>query len=222
MPAARRQQHGDNMAIQDIGFRITGITPILMHNGQTADPLNQFARAMKKCSGKRNKTDEDLEELSRLEWWAGLYIDQAPTIDGATVTPAPNSRLVIPAHLLDSCIREGARKSKMGKQASAGCIVNGDGAFNHQGPANLAKLAESPAYYHRAAVKVGTSKVMRTRPIFTSWEVSFSVSIDSTVIEPEMVLQALESAGKLVGIGDWRPGAPRGGSFGRFEAEGGL
>ena len=207
------------MAIQEIQFRVTGITPILTHNGQTADPLNQFARAMKKCSGKRNKTDEDLEEMSRLEWWAGLYIDNPPTIDGASVTPADGSKLIIPAHLLDSCIREGARKSKMGKQASAGCIVNGDGSFHHDGPKDLMALSNATRHYHRAAVKVGQAKVMRTRPVFPVWSVEFSASIDNTVIEAETVLQALENAGKLVGIGDWRPGAPRGGSFGRFEAE---
>lgn len=207
------------MAILNQTFRISGVTPILMHCGQTADPLNNFARSMKRLSGKRNKTDEDHEEMSRLEWWAGLYLNEAPEIAGSSsVKLAPDSALVLPAHLLDSCIREGARKGKMGKQASAGCIVDGDGCFQTDTD-DIMAMSVSPRYTHRAAVKVGTSKVMRTRPIFHDWQCTFSVSVDTSVIEVEQILMALDAAGKLVGVGDWRPGAPRGGSFGRFQAE---
>jgi hypothetical protein len=204
------------MSVESIKITIDGITPILMHCGQTADPLNHFARAMKTCSKKRNKTDEDLEELSLLEWWAGLYLSRPPQITDSTVTPHPDTSIVIPAHLLDSCIREGARKSKLGKQASAGCIVECDGTFEHDGPSDLAALSKDQRHHHRCAVKVGTAKVMRTRPVFPVWSVAFSVSIDTSVIEPTDVITAVSNAGKLVGIGDWRPGAPRGGSYGRF------
>jgi hypothetical protein len=207
------------MSAQTCNFRIDGITPILMHCGQTANPLNQFAKAMKRLSGKRGKTEEDLAELAQLEWWAGLYLSDAPEIEGSAVKPAKGSRIVIPAHVLDSCIREGARKAKMGKQASAGCIVGGDGLFEHDGPKDLVSLSQTARHAACHAVKVGTAKVMRTRPTFPVWSVTFSVEIDTTVIEPQQVLDALIAAGRLVGIGDWRPGAPRGGSFGRFLAE---
>jgi hypothetical protein len=200
-------------------FRLSGLTPMLMHCGQTADPLNQFARAMKRVSAKRGKTDDDLGELSNLEWWAGLYLDTPPEIDGTTVTPAPGTKIIVPAHVLDSCIREGARKAKMGKQASAGAIVEGDGKFTHDGPDDLATLSAKPRFTARHAVKVGTAKVMRTRPVFPVWSIEFSVAIDPSVLEVSQVLDALVNAGRLVGIGDWRPGAPRGGSFGRFVAE---
>lgn len=208
------------MAIENHKFRITGTTTLLMHCGQTANPLNQFAKAMKRLSGKRNKTDEDHEEMARLEWWAGLYLSNAPTINPPSeVVPADGTSVIIPAHVLDSCIREGARKSKLGKQASAGCCVDNDGAFKHDGPKDLLQLSNSARHQHQAAVKVGTSKVIRTRPCFPIWSCDFNVTIDNTVIEADQILGALESAGKLVGIGDWRPGAPRGGSYGRFEAE---
>jgi hypothetical protein len=200
-------------------FRITGLTPLLMHCGQTADPLNQFARAMKRCSAKRGKTDDDMAELSYLEWWAGLYLSAAPKIEATEVIPAAGTKIVIPAHVLDSCIREGARKAKMGKQASAGCIVESDGTLHHEGPHDLVALSHDPRFTARHAVKVGTSKVMRTRPTFPVWSVTFSCEIDPTVLEVSQVLDALVNAGRLVGIGDWRPGAPRGGSFGRFVAE---
>ena len=197
-------------------FELEGIAPLLMHCGQTSDPLNQFARAMKRMSGKRSKTDDDLAELSAVEWWAGLYLDRAPTIDGVRVIPQENTKIVIPAHVLDSCIREGARKSKLGKQASAGCIVEADGVLSHDGPKDLVALSTTDRHLARHAVKVGQAKVMRTRPLFPVWSVRFACEIDPTVLEVQQVLDSLANAGTLVGIGDWRPGAPRGGSFGRF------
>ena len=197
---------------------IEGLSPIIMHNGQTADPLNQFSRVMKKLSGKRNKTEEDLEEMSTVEWWAGLYLTEPAEIDeNNTVTAPPMSRVTVGAHLLDSMIREGARKSKLGKQASAGCIVTGNGKFSYDGPANVNDLAGKPKYAFRVPVKVSTSKVMRTRPIFPVWSCVIDVELDETVIELDQIKTACEMAGKLVGIGDWRPGAPRGGYYGRFQ-----
>lgn len=200
-------------------FKITGLTPLIMHSGQTADPLNQFSKAMKKISGKRGKTDEDGAVLSNLEWWAGLYLSSPAIIDGELVRSAEGSRLILPSHILDSVIREGARKLKLGKQASAGAIVESDAVIEHDGPKSIDKLSLDPRFTFRCAVKVSTSKVIRTRPIFPTWSATVSVQIDESVLEVAQVQQSLDAAGKLVGIGDWRPGAPRGGNYGRFVVE---
>lgn len=60
-----------------IKFRITlhGINPLLMHNSRLSNPLDPNAKAMKKVSGKRQKTDEDHAELARLEHAGSLYHD---------------------------------------------------------------------------------------------------------------------------------------------------
>ena len=41
---------------------------LIMHNGQTADPLNPFSKAMKEISGKRKKTDTDYEAMANIEF----------------------------------------------------------------------------------------------------------------------------------------------------------
>jgi hypothetical protein len=205
------------MATNSHTFTITGIGPMLMHCGQTADPLNQFARAMKAQSAKRNKTDEDLAALSMLEWWAGLYTDKTLKVDSeGHVTVPDGTSLILPAHVLDSCLREGARKIKAGKLISAGVIVEGPAKFKAAGIRSLTAAAADEQYHFRCAVKVGTSKVMRTRPIFQDWSATFSVCMDTEVVDLPTVKQSLEAAGRLVGVGDWRPGAPKGGSYGRF------
>ena len=81
--------------------RVVGVAPLLMHNGQTADPLNKFAKAMKEIAGKRKKTEADLVELARIEYLAGLYM-------------GPNGP-VIPSVMLEAAITEGAKKAKNGK-----------------------------------------------------------------------------------------------------------
>ena len=58
-----------------VSFRIKGVVPTIMCNGQTSDPLNPFAKQMKKISSKRNKTEDDHLELARIEWHASLYVD---------------------------------------------------------------------------------------------------------------------------------------------------
>ncbi len=45
---------------------------LMMHNGRTKDPLDPYAKALKKLTGKRKKTDADYLEISRLEWEAGF------------------------------------------------------------------------------------------------------------------------------------------------------
>ena len=205
------------MATNSHTFTISGIGPMLMHCGQTADPLNQFAKAMKKQSAKRNKTDEDLAALSLLEWWAGLYTDRRLQVDEqGNVNCDSGTKLIVPAHVLDSAIREGGRKIKAGKQVSAGVIVEGPAEFSAEGLRDLTRASQDERFHYRTAVKVGTSKVMRTRPIFNGWKASFSVCIDAAVCDLDLVRQSLDAAGRLVGIGDWRPGAPKGGSYGRF------
>jgi hypothetical protein len=202
------------MGTINVSFTLQGISPILMHCGQTIDPLNPFSKAMK-VNKKKNKTDEDLEVLSRLEWWAGLYLDKIPTINpDLSCTPKPGTKLIIPAHVIDSNIRKGAAKSKQGKLASAGCIVDGDGTFLHDGPTDLVELLNSGGYLARHNVRVGQASIIRTRAIFRNWGLKFSVILDPTVMDESTLKTAIENAGKLVGIGDWRP--EKNGSFGRY------
>lgn len=64
--------------MQELSFRIAGVSPLLMHNGRLVNPADEYARKMKEVSSKRKKTDADYEEMGRLEWfgeamfrWAG-------------------------------------------------------------------------------------------------------------------------------------------------------
>ena len=63
-------------------------------------------------------------------------------------------------------------------------------------------------------VVVQRARVVRYRPIFKNWELSFNIMVSDEQIPIEVIKLALDHAGQYVGIGDFRPG--RGGKFGKF------
>ena len=178
---------------------------MLLHNGQTADPRNIYAKAMKAVSSKRKKTDADLDELAKLEWMAGLYRFQ--------------DDLVVPDYVIESVLIGGAKKSKRGPQAKTGIYITGHASLLFPGkPASiddgtLESMFASGQYVHVAGVRVGMAKVMRTRPIFREWSALVEMQYDPDVLNLREIEEIVADAGKLVGIGDWRP------KHGRFEAK---
>jgi hypothetical protein len=46
--------------METITFKIRGESQLLMHNGQLADPLNPYTKAMKSLTSKRKKTDSEI------------------------------------------------------------------------------------------------------------------------------------------------------------------
>ncbi|CAO3452058.1 hypothetical protein [Azospirillum largimobile] len=50
---------------QSLSFQITGVSPLLMHNGRLADPLDPLVKDIKKLSCKRPKTEADLERITK-------------------------------------------------------------------------------------------------------------------------------------------------------------
>jgi hypothetical protein len=198
--------HGDSMSnLPSVQIKLQGVSPLLCHNGQTADPRNTYAKAMKAVSGKRKKTDADYDELARLEWLAGLY-----RIDGD---------LVIPDYVIESAMIKGAMKSKRGPQAKCGLFFTEHSSLEFDGkPAaitddTLSEMFESGQFTHTIGVKVGMAKVMRTRPVFRNWSITITAQYDPDVLNMRDVEDIAIDAGKLVGIGDWRP------KHGRFNAE---
>jgi hypothetical protein len=185
---------------KQIEVEIRGLTPCLMHSGQLANPLNEWVKAMKEITKKRVKTDADLEELARLEWMGSLYIND----DGKPCWPGEN---------IEALIRSGAKATKSGKDAQCGVIVDGNAPLIFPDAKKTPeKLWENPEYRFISGVRVGQSRVMRTRPIFRTWSLKFAVAYNPSVVKSESDLLAwIDQAGSTVGLSDFRP------KFGRFE-----
>jgi hypothetical protein len=189
------------MTMAELKVRITGKAPLLLHNGRLADPTDEVAREMKKITAKRTKTDEDHLELSRLEFTGGLYTDE-------------NGEPCIPGEVLESCLKSGAKVAKNGKKIEAGAFVSEYNVpLQYPGPRDADALWADKRFVHRSGVKVGQARVMRTRPKFDKWACEFTVEYQPEVINREEVVRALEDAGNLKGLCDYRP------RHGRFNVE---
>lgn len=171
--------------------KIVSVAPFIMHNGQTADPLNKFAKAMKEISGKRKKTEADFQELARVEYLAGLYMGE--------------NGPVIPSVMLEAIITKGAAKAKNGRLTEAGVIVERNAELEYDGPRTPDELAADDRFRLVAAVRIGQQKVMRTRPIFREWSATIEIKYLDDIINERDLLSALRAAGTYVGVGDWRP-----------------
>lgn len=193
--------------MKTLKIKLTGIRPLVMHNGLLADPTNPYVVEIRKITAKKNKkTDSDYEELSRLEWLGGLYLGEGDS-------------LVIPSDNIERCIVDGARKSRLGKDVQAAVFcADVEVPIRHplidgKAPADLYDDATG-RFVLRKGVKVTTSRVIRVRPMIpTGWSLETTLEYDETIINQRNLAQAIHDAGALIGLGDWRP------KFGRFTAE---
>ncbi len=119
----------------------------------------------------------------------------------------------LPGDNIERMLIEAAKKSRSGKAASAGMYVMEDAKLIYDGPQDPNDLWECGKFSHRKAVRVGQARLMRTRPIFQSWEASTEVSFDDEIVSRADVLDWMAIAGRYIGFGDWRP------RFGRFSSE---
>jgi len=57
----------------------------------------------------------------------------------------------------------------------------------------------------KRAVVVSRSRILRCRPRFDKWQVSFKVIVRDDRVQPLIVKEVLENAGRYYGVGDFRP-----------------
>lgn len=196
------------------------LSPLLVKNGNGANPLDPLVKELKKWTSKRKKTDSDYEVISQLEWLGSFYTSEPGTFD------IKNGKLVIqgfgvpviPGENIEGMLVKGAKKRKNGEAFKAGIIVEQDTVIEIPSDGNgksktktIAEMLGDPnhVYIHRAVVQGKT--VMRTRPIFNRWQLKPTISYLPSEINRAEVEETLELCGRIIGLGDWRP------RFGRFE-----
>ena len=178
-----------------------GTSPLLMHNGRLVDPLDPIVKKIKEVSSKRAKTDQDHEDMAKLEWVGGIYFD-------ASVGP------FIPAPNLMKCLVESARLSRNGKKIERGLFFETIMIpLVYDGPRDLETLYNAGSFRHRVPVTINKAKVMRTRPVFTQWAFRAEGAFDGAVLDFTHLVSAARTAGQMIGLGDCRP------LYGRFTCE---
>ena len=182
-------------------IRITGIRPLLLCRGEGANPFDPQARQIKTISQKRKKTDEDHELLARLQFESNAYYDDEIGI-------------YMPVDNLLKCCENGATKYKEGPLVKSQVLIKGFidkrvdiGAAKiiYDGPKTLEELYSDKRFVSSRMGKIpgNKSSILITRPIFEAWAIEFLCEYSG--ITKERLMDYWTMAGRLVGIGAWRP-----------------
>lgn len=180
---------------------LEGTAPLLMHNSQLVDEFNPIVKEMKKITDKRTKkTEDDRWELRRLEHLGSLYYEEG-------VGPH------MPAQNIEASLAKAAGLTRNGQDVKRGVrITSPIIPLVYQGPRTPDELWNDPNHVHNASVKVGMSRVIRTRPVFRQWILEADGILDPNIVDLESFTDFAVKAGSLIGLGDWRP------RFGTFNA----
>lgn len=180
-------------------------SPLLMHNSRLANPIDPLARRLAEYTGKRKKTEEDHVEIAQRDWDGGIYWNADP--QQGRVGP------YIPGENVERCLLDGAKLNKLGQQVKRGLMITDNVIpLIYDGPQDLRELRTDENFRLMSSVKVGMSRLMRTRPMFREWALSAEGYLDDEQMDFATLQQVAARAGKLIGLGDWRP------RYGRFTA----
>lgn len=186
--------------MQTIKVKLTGKSPLLMHADRLANPLDPVTKEMKEITNKRKKTDEDILELSFVEFRGGLYHDD-------DIGPH------IPQHWILAMLRDSAKLTKQGRDVVRSIFVDEMRLpLVYDGPRDIDGMWKA-GFYDRRMVGNQRARILRTRPRFNEWQVRFTLIFDESVFNLSHINTILKSGGAVVGLGDYRP------RFGRFDED---
>lgn len=169
-----------------------GTTPLIMHSCRGVNPLDPLTIELKKITAKKKKTEDDLREISDLEWELGLYFDG-------------DVGLYVPEDNIIKAVQEGAQARKRGKDIAKAFDVDVMMIPLDIGE-TLTKEQMKKEYRFRdvRAMNVMRSRVNRTRPRFTHWSIAFDARYDESILDFDTICEAMEYAGAYIGICDSR------------------
>lgn len=186
--------------MKTIKIELKGLSPLLMHSCRGVNPLDPLSIELKKYTGKRTKTEEDNRMISDLEWELSLYWDD-------------KVGLYIPAECIEACVREAAKNQRKGKD-----IERGFSCLDMMNPLDIGEkltkqqMHDDFRFRDVRCMCVKKARVMRTRGRFNMWKCEVLAAYDETILNLRTIADALEYAGKNVGLCDSRP------RYGKFAA----
>jgi len=184
------------MPYKPLSVKITGDLPQLMHSGRLKNPLDPWAKAIRKHSSKRKKTDEDHIKMMEYEYKGSLYLfedDPSKVCDGKyPFWPADN---------IHACIKTMAKDKRLGKKIDEAMVVTPPGGrLIYEGPRTRNELWANERFRLVKGTKRGT---MCCRPMFNDWSVEFFLRYLEERIDLEVLQALIVDAGKYVGLSEW-------------------
>lgn len=198
--------------LKKLSVHLKSLSPLIMHSDKGCNPLHPLTKKIKEISCIMKKKDEHYLAMSRLEFEIGMYYDEEIGI-------------YIPAKCLSACFKSAAKKFKLGKASKAVTIDCALGTpligYEKQTPEKLweikTKTGEQKHVFCESVV-VNRARIMRTRPIFHSWEAKFDLYLNTELLSLEQIKRIIETAGFEFGLCELRPERATG-TYGRFTLE---
>lgn len=173
-------------------YNIVGTSPILMNN----------AESMKRPPG-------------------GIEVKKIPSAEdeaAAKVYRLEDGTLYAPAMWFRAAVLVGAVGRRIGKVSAKGRLAASVFCPEPHCPLLHQKTGKPIKDYKinvgRAVVQ--KAGVFRARPEIADWKCRLPFEVDEDFVSPKMLLEFLNLAGKIAGVGDWRP--QKSGPYGRFTA----
>ena len=168
----------------EVKVRIEGVSPLLQHRFPDSENVKDIKS--RKVSGSRDYGDMCEKALYRLE-------------DGTIFQPSE--------HIWSSLVK-----------AAVNFKIAGRGKKTYKDLVKSAVFVAPDCIVHeiqdwvidRRSVVIQRSRIMRERPRFDKWAISFNIRVIDTQLASDELKRLLDYAGTNVGIGDYRP------RYGRF------
>lgn len=143
------------------------------------------------------------------------FTDEAEQMAHSKLYVNPEGELYQPStHIYGALIEAGKHKKVVGKgKATYSKIV---GYAVQIDPFEIKHEIQKWEIFSILAVNPNTKgRNLLHRPILKSWKLNFNISFEEDEIAPSIMKELFEIAGKVAGIGDWRPAKK--GPYGKFQ-----
>lgn len=187
--------------MQKIRLKIEGTQPLMLNNNQVVNPFNKYTKMLKPLTAKKKKTEDDMNEIYRLQFESSLYMK--------------GDTYIIPLDHFWKSVCTAAKEQKLGKkfeqsfQIFEDCIL--DFPEKSMTPSELYK--DGTHVDIRVGVIGGRSSVPVCRAIFNDWSTTVECYFDESQIDKADVLRFFDIAGVRYGVGTYRK------KFGRFSVK---
>lgn len=176
-------------------LQLTGARPMLMHNARMANPIDPWTRALSALTGKRSKTDEDLQQIMITEARGSCY----ETTDGS---------LGLPNRIVWASLYNAAKAFKQGENIKRALSYEDVTPPMYIGERTVKceEWLSDTEHISYEGVVVAGRRVMRSRPKITpGWVSQHTFDLLTDVIDFRDLAPIIERAGRLGGVGDRRP-----------------
>lgn len=137
----------------------------------------------------------------------------SPEDDAASRLYIKNDIPFFPAENIRQSIIEAAKRHKIGRRAATTDVA----ASIYVLPFELVLMGDWHVDSRAVVIPATGGRILRHRPMFDEWSIDFSLQVDTDLIDIRLIQAIVTDAGKLVGLGDFRPA--RKGPYGRFQIE---